>query len=111
MRALFPAVAQAADDRETVGDVVVEFAKGRVGLHLLEAEDRHGVSGRHNTERIPGAFAIGVECDQDEVERSLQFRRVIERSEENTSELQALMSRSYAGLCLKKTKMIKTNRK
>src|SRR3546814_2631377 len=41
---------------------------------------------------------------------SLKRRKLLERSEEHTSELQSLMRTSYAVFCLKKTKTKHTNK-
>src|SRR3546814_5661872 len=50
--------------------------------------------------RIPGSLATALE-DFAEPECSVEFR-VLDRSEEHTSELQSLMRISYAVFCLKK---------
>src|SRR3546814_1284790 len=60
---------------------------------------------RSATQLLKHIFAIGLQRIDAYVER----RRLIQRSEEHTSELQSLMRISYAVFCLKKKKNKKNN--
>src|SRR3546814_8922341 len=61
---------------------------------------------RHNLQRIACNAAIITALEQDSTRDALHLkscpRRIRERSEEHTSELQSLMRISYAVFCLKK---------
>src|SRR3546814_10852448 len=83
-------------------------AERAAGEHVEDAEDAAGLLGEDLREdlrvdagnRNVGAQAVDDQGAEREPQALLQLRRLGERSEEHTSELQSLMRISYAVFCL-----------
>src|SRR3546814_10534020 len=93
-----------------------EVAVGRIGDRSVdELTHAHGVHHRRHLPRVARQRLKAVEVLRQELAGELagnaavaEGNRVVLRSEEHTSELQALMRLSYAVFCLKKKKSHKS---
>src|SRR3546814_8609757 len=90
--------------------VRIEFGEQRIALRLVHADD--GLDARRDAGKDVDALAPGFGMGADDGMHDLgQFLPLLlrhQRSEEHTSELQSLMSISYAVFCVKKKKSTTT---
>src|SRR3546814_7633211 len=91
-------------DRRNLGDHAVreDFLVTRIlvvrGV-VVERRQRTDDAGQHRHR-----MRVVAEAIEETIQRLVDHRVLADRSEENTSELQSLMSTSYAVFCLKKKK-------